>query len=114
MTTTQDVQAAVAELATQVRGPVIRLEQPGYEAARRVYNALIDRHPAAVVRAATVGDVMATVRFAAEQGQALAVRGGSHNIAGFSTCDSGLVLDLGSMTGIRVDPRRRRRGSNRE
>jgi FAD/FMN-containing dehydrogenase len=94
------------ELRTQVRGGIVRPEDTGYDEARRVYNAMHDRRPALIVRAAGVADVLATVRFAAGQGLALAVRGGSHSVPGFGTCDGGLVLDLGRLRGIRVDPER--------
>jgi FAD/FMN-containing dehydrogenase len=95
------------ELRTQVRGGIVRPEDAGYDDARRVYNAMHDRRPALIVRAAGVADVLAAVRFAGTQGLALAVRGGSHSVPGFGTCDGGLVLDLGRMRGIRVDPERR-------
>jgi FAD/FMN-containing dehydrogenase len=97
-------QTAVEELREGVRGPVIHPGQPAYEEARKVYNALHDRRPALIVRAASVADVMAAVSFARDHGLVLAIRGGAHSIAGFSTSDGGLVLDLGTMKGIRVDP----------
>ncbi len=77
---------------------------PGYDSARAVYNAQHDRHPAMVVRAADVADVIAAVRHARDHDLLLAVRGGGHSIAGFSTCDRGMVLDLGALRGIRIDP----------
>jgi FAD binding domain/Berberine and berberine like len=98
---------ATIEEAGGFRGQVVRPGDPGYEAARRVYNGLVDRHPAMVVRAAGVADVIAAVNLAREHRLPLAVRGGGHGIAGFGTCDDGLVLDLGGMRGIRVDPERR-------
>jgi hypothetical protein len=98
---------ATPEAAGGFRGEVIRPGDAGYEAARRVYNGLIDRRPAMIVRAAGVADVIAAVNLAREHRLPLAVRGGGHGIAGFGTCDDGLVLDLGGMRGIRVDPGRR-------
>jgi FAD/FMN-containing dehydrogenase len=98
---------AVQELAAQLRGPVIRRSDPDYEEARKVYNAMIDRRPNLIVRAAGVADVMTAVRFAREHGLLLAVRGGGHSVPGFGTCDDGLVLDLGRLRGIRVDPEHR-------
>ncbi|MFE4580660.1 FAD-binding oxidoreductase [Streptomyces chartreusis] len=87
-----------------VRGTVVEPGDPVYDEARKVYNAMHDRRPAIIVRAVDTGDVMATVDFAREQGLPLAVRGGSHSVPGYGTCDGGVVLDLGLMRGIRVDP----------
>ena len=87
-----------------VHGEVIEPGDPGYDEARRVYNAMHDRRPAVIVRAADVGDVIAAVDLAREEDLPLAVRGGSHAVAGYGTCDGGVVLDLGRMRGIRVDP----------
>ncbi len=94
----------VAELEASVRGEVIRRGDARYEQARRVYNAMIDKHPGLIVRPADIADVMKIVDFARENGLLLAVRGGGHNGAGLGTCDDGLVLDLSLMKGIRVDP----------
>jgi FAD/FMN-containing dehydrogenase len=93
----------IEELRAQVRGDVIAPEDERYEEARHVYNAMIDRRPAAIVRAANAGDVMATVDVAREHGLDLAVRGGGHSVPGFGTCD-GVVIDLAGMRGVRVDP----------
>ncbi|MGH3984483.1 MAG: FAD-binding oxidoreductase [Pseudonocardiaceae bacterium] len=98
------VSNAVAALAAAVRGEVLVPDDAGYNEARRVYNAEHDRRPAIIVRASGVADVIAAVHHARTHGLALAVRGGGHSIAGFSTCDDGLVLDLGGMRGIRVIP----------
>ena len=94
----------LGRLRGAVRGEIVEPGDPEYDEARMVYNALHDKRPAIVVRAVDTGDVMATVDFAREQGRALAVRGGSHSVAGHGTCDGGVVLDLGRMRGIRVDP----------
>jgi FAD/FMN-containing dehydrogenase len=83
-------------------------DDAGYDSARKVYNALIDRRPGVIVRCATVADVIASVDFAREEGLDLAVRGGNHNVAGFGACDDGLVLDLSRLRGIRIDPANRR------
>jgi FAD/FMN-containing dehydrogenase len=96
--------AAVQGLRGAVRGEMIRPGDAGYDAARRVNNGMIDRRPALVVRAVDVADVLAAVDFARARGLLLAVRGGGHNGPGLGTCDDGLVLDLGAMDGIRVDP----------
>ena len=94
----------VDELREQVRGVVITPDDDGYEQARRVYNAMIERRPALVVRCANAGDVMSAVRFAGEHDLDLAVRGGGHSVPGFGTCDGGVVIDLSGMRGVRVDP----------
>src|SRR5262249_49201173 len=78
-----------------------------YEAARKVYNAMIDKKPALIARCADVADVMAAVSFAREKGVLLAVRGGGHNGPGLGTCDGGLVVDLRSLKGVRVDQKNR-------
>lgn len=92
------------ELAAQVRGRLILPSNEDYEAARAVYNAMIDRRPAAVLRCRDVADVVAGVRFAADHGITLAVRGGGHNAAGLGVWDDALVLDLSDMHSTTVDP----------
>lgn len=99
--------AAIDELASALSGDVIRPGDDAYDEARRVWNGMIDRRPAAVARCRGVADVIACVRFAAERDLLLAVRGGGHNVAGFGTCDGGLVIDLSAMRSVRVDPARR-------
>ena len=93
------------QLRERVRGEIITPDDEQYDEARKVYNAMIDRRPALVVRAADAGDVMAAVDYARENGLDLAVRGGSHGVPGFGTCDDGVVIDLGRMRGVRVDAR---------
>jgi FAD/FMN-containing dehydrogenase len=85
-------------------GELIRPQDSGFEAARKVYNAMIDRRPALVARCASDADVAKVVDFAREQGLLLAVRGGGHNGAGLGTCDGGVVLDLAGLKGVEVDP----------
>jgi FAD/FMN-containing dehydrogenase len=94
---------ALAELRQHV-GAVIAPGEDGYEAARRIWNGMIDRHPAAIVRCTGVADVMAAVRCAREHDLPLAVRGGGHGVAGRAVCDDGIVIDLSPMKGIWVDP----------
>lgn len=97
----------LGRLRGAVRGDIVQPGDPDYDEARRVYNAMHDKRPAVVVRAVDAGDVIATVDFARETGLLLAVRGGSHSVPGYGTCDDGVVLDLGRMRGIRVDPETR-------
>jgi hypothetical protein len=90
-----------------VRGAVLCPGQDGYDTARTIPNAMIDRRPAVIARCAGAADVLACVRFAREQDLLVAVRGGGHSVAGKSVCDDGLMIDLSAMKGIRVDPSNR-------
>jgi len=96
---------SIDDLRTQVRGTVITAEDPDYEEARKVYNAMIDRRPLVVVQPMNAGDVVAAVNFARESGVDLSVRGAGHSVPGFGTNDGGVVIDLSSMRGVTVDPR---------
>lgn len=91
-------------LQERVHGAVVTPKDPGYDEARTVYNAMIDRSPAVVVRAANAGDAIAAVDFAREAALDLAVRGGAHSVPGFGTVDDGVVLDFSAMRGVRIDP----------
>ncbi len=95
---------ALDQLALGLRGSVIGPESPEYDQARTIWNAMIDRRPAVIVRCAGAADVLRVVRFAGEHQLALAVRGGGHNIAGNAIADGGLVIDLSAMRSVRVDP----------
>jgi hypothetical protein len=95
--------ATVRELEIGLSGSVVGPEDPAYEAARRVWNQQIDKCPALVVRVAFTDDVSRTVRFARSEGRPIAVRGGAHGVAGFSTCDDGIVIDLGELNDVQVD-----------
>jgi len=99
--------ATMAHLRDQVRGEILIPEDPGYDDARRVYNAMIDRRPRVIVRCAGVDDVVAAVNFAREGGLSIAVRGGSHSVPGFGTADDAVVIDLVRMQGVEVDPERK-------
>ena len=95
-------------LARGIRGRVIVPGDAEYDAARRVWNGMIDRHPAAIARCTSPEDVAAVVGFAVDAGVPLAVRGGGHNVAGNATCDGGVVIDLSAMKTIEVDREARR------
>jgi hypothetical protein len=98
---------ALKSFRTSLRGPSFCPGEPGYEAARTVPNAMIDRRPTVIARCAGAADVIACVRFAREHDVLVAVRGGGHSVAGKSVCDGGLMIDLSAMKGIRVDPTKR-------
>src|SRR5437868_10343647 len=87
---------------SSLRGALLQAGDEGYDKARSIWNAMIDRRPALIVRAAGVADVMAAVNFARQNGLLLAVRGGGHNIAGNAVCDDGLMLDMSPMKAVRI------------
>src|SRR6187399_2206900 len=95
---------ALAGLRGGLRGTLCLPGDPGYDEARTLWNAMHDKKPALIVRAAGASDVMLAVKTAAEHGLLLAVRGGGHNIAGNAVCEGGLMLDLSLMKSVRVDP----------
>jgi FAD/FMN-containing dehydrogenase len=98
----------IEPLRKRVQGEVITPDDEGYEEARKVYNAMIDKHPRVIVRCTSADDVVAAVDFAREAGVDLAVRGGSHSVPGLGTCDDGVVVDLSGMRKVTVDPANRR------
>jgi FAD/FMN-containing dehydrogenase len=93
-----------AELEGRLAGRVIRPGSDGYEAGRAIYNAMIDRRPSAIARCAGTADVLEAVRFARERGIAATVRSGGHSCAGYCVQDDALIIDLGGMKGVHVDP----------
>ena len=95
--------SVLKEFEASLRGEVIHAGDDGYDEARKIFNAMIDKHPGIIVQCAGVADVMSTVSFARTHDVPLAVRSVGHNVAGISLCDRGIVLDLGPMKGIRVD-----------
>ena len=100
-------EADVQGLAAALRGQLIRPNDPTYDEARRVWNGMIDKYPALIVRCTGTADVVAAVKFARSSGLLVAVRGGGHNVAGNAVNDGGLVIDLSQMKGIQVDPVKR-------
>ncbi len=98
----------IEALERAVKGDVLRPGEPAYDEARKIWNAMIDKRPALIVRCATTEDAVRGVEFARENGLLLAIRGGGHNIAGLALCDEGLVIDLSRMKGVKVDARARR------
>jgi FAD/FMN-containing dehydrogenase len=95
--------SAVQELRGRIRGPVIAPGDEQYDDSRKIWNAMIDRRPAAIARCAGVADVIDCVKFARERGIRLSIRSGGHNIAGLSLAEGGLVVDLSHQKGIRLD-----------
>lgn len=98
---------ALESFHTSVRGELIQPDDHRYDEARRVWNGMIDKRPALILRCVDENDVIEGVRFARENDLLLAIRGGGHNVAGFGTCDDGLVLDLGPMKGLEIDVERK-------
>jgi FAD/FMN-containing dehydrogenase len=100
-------ESTVQQLRSSLRGQSFCPGEPGYDEARTIPNAMIDRRPAIIARCAGAADVIACVRVAREHDILVSVRGGGHSVAGKSVCDGGLMIDLSSMKGIRVDPAKR-------
>ena len=107
MTSTTLGAEKVQTFAENLRGALLEPGDPGYDEARKVWNGMIDRRPALIARCAGAADVLASVRFAQENGLEVAVRGGGHSFPGLSVGDGGLMIDLSPMKGISVDPARR-------
>ena len=97
-------QSTVETLAAQMRGEVVLPSSPGYDEARAVYNAMIDKRPAVIARCHDVSDVMSALRFGREHELQIAVRSGGHNVAGKGTCEGGMVIDLSLINGVHVEP----------
>jgi FAD/FMN-containing dehydrogenase len=100
-------ESAVRELAARFQGEVIQPESVEYDAARKVFNGMIDRRPGLIVRPANTAEVQVCVRFARHHGLVVSVRGGGHSVQGFGACDGGLMIDLRLMRSVQVDPKAR-------
>jgi FAD/FMN-containing dehydrogenase len=100
-------QKTVDEFKKSMGGQVVTPDTPGYDKVRSVWNAMIDRKPALIVRCAEAQDVVEAIRFARRHDLVVSVRGGGHNIAGSAVCDGGLMVDLSLMTSVQVDPTKR-------
>lgn len=98
---------SIEQLRNGFAGKVLTSADDGFDHARRVWNAMIDRKPGVIARCRGTADVMRAVRFAAANGLGVAVRGGGHNVAGHAVCDSNLMIDLSEMRAVHVDPVRR-------
>jgi len=98
---------SIATFKASLRGELIEPNDPNYDDVRKVYNAMIQRHPRLIVRCADAADVIAAVNFGREQKLLLAVRGGGHNAGGLGVCDGGLVIDLSAIRNVHVNPKKR-------
>jgi FAD/FMN-containing dehydrogenase len=96
------------DLGARLQGQLLTANDPGYDEARTIWNAMIDRRPALIARCATAKDVQQVVRFAASRGLLLSVKGGGHNIGGYAVCADGVMIDLSPMAAVDVDPKARR------
>jgi FAD/FMN-containing dehydrogenase len=96
-------ETGLQEFKARLRGELIQRGEPRYEAARKVFNGMIDRRPALIVRCAGVADIIAAVNFAREAHLLTAIRGGGHGVVGNAVCDEGLVIDLSGMRSVQVD-----------
>jgi len=97
-------QEDVNQFRTQLRGQLIEPTDPGYEEARKVYNAMISKKPRLIAFCADVADVMAAVQFGKQQVLKVSIRSGGHNAGGLGICDDGLVIDLSRIKFVHVDP----------
>ena len=97
----------IAKFTQGLRGPVISRGHPEYDEARKLYNAMIDKRPLLIARCADVADVIAAVNFGRDNKLPIAIRGGGHNGPGLGSVDDGLVIDLSTMKGVRVEPKNR-------
>jgi FAD binding domain len=109
ITTMQGTEAVLKDTVieafrSRVRGELLCPGDAGYDATRQVFNGMIDRRPALIVRCTGTADVIECVRFAREHDLVVSVRGGGHSVAGHAVCEGGLMIDLSRMKGIRVDP----------
>jgi hypothetical protein len=100
-------ETTIAAFKASLHGELIQPADPGYDAARKVYNAMIDRRPRMIARCADVADVMAAVKFGREQKMLVAILGGGHNAGGLGVWDDALVIDLSRMNYVRVDPKKK-------
>ena len=96
------------KLVSTVKGQVVLPDDPNYHEVRKIWNAMIDRRPAVMVRCAEADDVVHAIRFARSHGLEVSIRGAGHNIAGNAVCDNGLMIDLSTMTKVRIDAGKRR------
>ncbi len=98
----------IERLKTHIKGHVVLPDDPNYDEVREIWNAMIDRKPAVIVQCAKADDVSHAIAFARENKLDISIRGGGHNIAGNAVCDHGVMIDLSTMTNVRIDAQKRR------
>jgi FAD/FMN-containing dehydrogenase len=96
------------KLVSKVKGQVVLPDDPSYDEVRKIWNAMIDRRPAVIVRCAEADDVVHAIKFARTNGLEISIRGAGHNIAGNAVCDNGLMIDLSTMKKVRIEAEKRR------
>ncbi|MEX1158741.1 MAG: FAD-dependent oxidoreductase, partial [Thermomicrobiales bacterium] len=97
-------EAVIADFRSSLRGELLTPVDDAYDAARTVWNAMIDNRPALIARCRGAADVMAAVNFTRDHGLTLSIKGGGHNVSGKAVCNDGLMLDLSLMKSIHIDP----------
>lgn len=102
------IDSNIESFQANLRGELLQPADPGYDAARKLYNGMIDKRPRLIARCADVADVITAVRFGRDHQLLVAIRGGGHNGPGLGSCNDGLVIDLSRMRGLRIDPNQRR------
>jgi FAD/FMN-containing dehydrogenase len=103
-----DFKQALHQLKANIKGTLVLPEDSDYDEVRKIWNAMIDRRPAVIVRCAESGDVQRSISFAKENRLELTIRGAGHNIAGNAICNNGLMIDLSTLRKVRVDPQKKR------
>lgn len=101
-------ESIITDFTSQLRGNVLLPDDPSYDEARQIWNAMIDRRPGMIVRCLGASDVIQSVNLAREHSLLLSIKGRGHNIAGNAVCDGGLMIDLSQMRSVRIDPANRR------
>ncbi len=96
--------ATAKAFKASLRGELLCPDDSGYDRARRIWNGMVDRHPAMIVQSAGVADVISAVNFIRSNNLLVAVRSGGHNVAGTAVCDAGVMIDLSRMKSVGVDP----------
>ena len=105
---TTEISKTIEELRGRIKGSVLAADDPGYDEARQIWNAMIDRRPAVIAQCAQADDVPRVISFARENNLEISVRGAGHNIAGNALCDNGVTIDFSRMKKVRVDAGKKR------